>query len=112
MRLSSFLPLCLSAVALAAPTPTIEERGVLAKRASVTDVPDTGYATQNGGTTGGKGGSTTTVSTLAQFTAAVSGDDPKIVIVSSGFKGNADSVKIGSNKSIIGKSSSVGMLNR
>ena len=111
MRLSSFLPLGLSAIALAAPTPTIEEkRGVLAKRASVTDVPDTGYATQNGGTTGGKGGSTTTVSTLAQFTAAVKGDDAKIVIVSGGFKGNADNVKIGSNKSIIGKDSSAGAL--
>lgn len=60
----------------AAPTPTFDESDAqenahIARRATITDVASTGYATQNGGTTGGKGGTTTTVSTLAQFTTAV-----------------------------------------
>ncbi|KAF2471407.1 pectin lyase-like protein [Lindgomyces ingoldianus] len=105
MKLSTFLSLGLSTIALAAPTPTTEEkRGVLAKRASVTDTPSAGFATQNGGTTGGKGGSTTTVSTFAQFTAAVADDTARIVMVS-GPISSTGNVKIGSNKSIIGKSS-------
>jgi pectate lyase len=106
MKLTSFLPIGLSALAIAAPTPTVEDkRATLAKRAaSLTDVATVGYATLNGGTTGGKGGSTTTVSSFAQFTAAVTGDDAKIVVVS-GAIASTGNVKIGSNKSIIGKSS-------
>ena len=106
MKLTSFLPIGLSALAIAAPTPTVEEkRATFAKRAaSLTDVATVGYATLNGGTTGGKGGSTTTVSSFAQFTAAVTGDDAKVVVVS-GAIASTGNVKIGSNKSIIGKSS-------
>ncbi|KAF2710947.1 polysaccharide lyase family 1 protein [Pleomassaria siparia CBS 279.74] len=106
MKFSSFLPLGLSALTLAAPTPTIEEkRGTLAKRAAaLTDIATVGYATQNGGTTGGKGGTTTTVSSFAQFTAAVEGDEKKIVVVS-GPIASTGNVKIGSNTSVIGKSS-------
>lgn len=47
----------LSSIASAVPTPTQDEvvaRAEIAKRASITDV-GTGYASQNGGTTGGKG---------------------------------------------------------
>ena len=107
MKFTSFLPFGLSALTLAAPTPTVEEkRGTLAKRAaSLTDVPDTGYATQNGGTTGGNGGTTTTVSSFAQFTAAVADDTARIVVVSGPIAATGN-VKIGSNKSVIGKDSS------
>jgi pectate lyase len=106
MKLTSFLPVGLSALVLAAPTPTVDEkRASLVKRAaSLTDVATVGYASLNGGTTGGKGGTTTTVSTFAQFTAAVSGDTAQIVVVS-GPIASTGNVKIGSNKSIIGKSS-------
>ncbi|KAE8376688.1 putative pectate lyase A [Aspergillus bertholletiae] len=90
------LAACLSGQALAAPTRTI------AKRATVSDVAH-GYASQNGGTKGGAGGTTTTVSSYAQFTAAVSGDDAKIVIVDGTISQEAKQVKIGSNTSIIGK---------
>lgn len=51
----------LATVALAAPTPTTNEVDLAVKRASTTDTP-IGYASENGGTTGGAGGTTTTVS--------------------------------------------------
>ncbi|KAF2660775.1 polysaccharide lyase family 1 protein [Lophiostoma macrostomum CBS 122681] len=105
MKFSSIISLGLPALALAAPTRTIEKkRGTLAKRASVTDAPETGYATENGGTTGGAGGSTTTVASFAEFSSAVSGDEAAIIIVDGALTGE-DTVKVGSNKSIIGKDS-------
>jgi pectate lyase len=96
--------LAFAPLSLAAPTPTLEplEDRSIEKRAAVTDVATVGYATLNGGTTGGKGGSTTTVSTLAQYTAAVADDTARIVVVSGTINGPAKNVKIGSNKTIIG----------
>ncbi|KAL4884280.1 pectin lyase fold/virulence factor [Aspergillus karnatakaensis] len=82
--------------ALAAPTPTVQ------KRAAIDDVAF-GYASLNGGTTGGAGGATTTVSSYAEFTAAAKGDEPKIIIVDGPITQEADQVKVGSNTSIIGK---------
>ncbi|KAH8430571.1 pectate lyase family protein [Aspergillus melleus] len=87
----------LSGQALAAPTATSN-----VKRASADDVAF-GYASQNGGTTGGAGGTTTTVSSYAQFTAAVEGDEKKVVYVDGTIKETAKQVKVGSNTSIIGK---------
>lgn len=73
----------------------------IVKRASVSDVATVGYATLNGGTTGGHGGPTTTVTTLSALTSAVAGDSPKIVIISGTLTGNAV-VKVGSNTSVLG----------
>ncbi|KXN87324.1 putative pectate lyase A [Leucoagaricus sp. SymC.cos] len=56
-------------------------------------------------TTGGSGGTQTTVTTLAALTSAVSGNAKKIVIISGTITGNAV-VKVGSNTSVIGKSGS------
>jgi pectate lyase len=94
----------LSELAVAAPS-KVERRGTIIKRASPTDVASVGYATLNGGTTGGKGGSTVTVTTLADLEDAVSGDDAAIVIVSGTISGAAQ-VRVGSNKTILGKNSS------
>lgn len=69
-----------------------------------------GYATLNGGTTGGKGGPTTTVSTYAQFSAAAAADDSaRIIVVSGTIQQTADQIRVGANKSIIGKNSSASL---
>ncbi|KAL2793838.1 pectin lyase fold/virulence factor [Aspergillus germanicus] len=81
--------------ALAAPTPCV-------KRAVSSDDVAFGYASLNGGTTGGAGGTTTTVASYAEFTAAVEGDEPKVVIVSGAITESAKSATVGSNTSILG----------
>lgn len=122
----------LLAVVTASPTPTRElysNSANIAKRATISDAATLGYASQNGGyvtrnfvvtqylqkhqanqktisicrTTGGSGGTVTTVSTLAQFTAAVDEDDatPRIIVVSGTISGETD-VRVGSNKTIVG----------
>ncbi|KAI5777731.1 polysaccharide lyase family 1 protein [Geopyxis carbonaria] len=63
--------------------------------------PLVGYATLNGGTTGGEGGPTVTVSTADALISAVAGDAPKIVYV----KGDitlSSRPKVGNNTSILG----------
>ncbi|MCD0445248.1 RICIN domain-containing protein [Glycomyces sp. A-F 0318] len=62
-----------------------------------------GWATQNGGTTGGAGGSSTTVSSASAFTSAVSGGSAKTVRVS-GTISLSGMVNVGSNTTIIGNS--------
>lgn len=95
----------LLALAAASPTPTIDSElpVKIEKRATISDAATLGYASTNGGTTGGSGGTVTTVSTLAQFTAAVDEDDstPRIVVVSGTISGETD-IRIGSNKTIVG----------
>lgn len=64
-----------------------------------------GFATQNGGTTGGKGGDTVVIKTLEEFKKYASNDNPVVIKVSGHITSGDDkgaSVKIGSNKSIIG----------
>lgn len=65
----------------------------------------TGCASENGGTTGGAGGTSTTVSSYTAFTKAVSSDDAKIVVVSGTISETADQARVGSNTSVIGKDS-------
>jgi pectate lyase len=59
----------------------------------------------NCSTSGGKGGTTVTVSTLEALESAVTGDDPRIVVVSGTISG-AKKIFVGSNKSIIGRNGS------
>lgn len=110
MKLSTFISLSFTAMtALAAPTPSpIYQQHAIEKRAaSLEDIASIGYATTNGGTTGGKGGKTVKVSTLKELTAAVKGDDAAIVLITGPIKGSGDNVKVGSNKSVIGQNSKV-----
>ncbi|WP_084558080.1 pectate lyase family protein [Hamadaea tsunoensis] len=67
-----------------------------------------GWATQNGGTTGGNGGSTTTVTSLSALTTAVTGDSAKIVQINGNFTCSAD-VRVGSNTTVIGVGASSGL---
>ncbi|KAF5337817.1 hypothetical protein D9758_015714 [Tetrapyrgos nigripes] len=73
----------------------------IVKRASVNDVANVGYATLNGGTTGGSGGPVTTVTTLDALTSAVASDTAKIVIISGTITGNV-AVRVGSHTTVIG----------
>ncbi|KAI0809717.1 pectate lyase a [Xylaria sp. FL0064] len=108
MRLAVIASALLAGVASAVPTPTEDgplDGRTVEKRATITDACPVGYCTMNGGTTGGAGGTTTTVSTLAQFTAAVQAEGPAVVLVSGSLTG-AVKVNVTSNKSIIGKAGS------
>lgn len=103
MKFSNILNLALAALAAAVPTPTVDENSTpaLVKRASITEACNIGYASTNGGTTGGHGGSTTTVSTLAQFTEAADSDTKRVIYVKGTIKGNAR-IKVKSDKTIVG----------
>ncbi|KAF2625431.1 polysaccharide lyase family 1 protein [Macroventuria anomochaeta] len=74
--------------------------------ATLTDVCPVGFCTLNGGTSGGKGGATVTVSTLEALESAVTGNDPRIVVVSGTISG-AKKIFVGSNKSIIGRNGKI-----
>lgn len=84
--------LALAAVAhLACAIPMAEKRAA--------DATPVGYASQNGGVTGGSGGTTTTVSSLPEMTAALEkGDDTAKVVYISGKISGAEKIYVGSNK--------------
>ncbi|GKT88916.1 pectate lyase [Colletotrichum tofieldiae] len=107
MKFSNILNLALVGFVSAAPTPTVEDEstGVLAKRASITESCNIGYASTNGGTSGGKGGSTTTVSTLAQFTKAAESSGKLNIVVKGSISGSAK-VRVASDKTIVGQKGS------
>ncbi|CCX16227.1 putative pectate lyase A [Pyronema domesticum] len=97
MKFTLFTVFALAASAIAAP---------VVKRATTSDAAPYGYATLNGGTTGGSGGRTVTVNTLAELKTAASASGASIIIIGSSITG-AESVKVASNKTIVGKSSSI-----
>ncbi|KAF2127573.1 polysaccharide lyase family 1 protein [Dothidotthia symphoricarpi CBS 119687] len=107
MKLSTSLLLLAASVVSASPTPTLKEgvAKVLAKRASITDAANIGFATQNGGTKGGAGGPTTTVSTLPQLSAAANSTGPLVIVVQGSISGAAK-VVVASDKTIVGKTGS------
>ncbi|KAJ4989044.1 pectate lyase B [Stagonosporopsis vannaccii] len=108
MKFSTIVSLGLTAItALAAPTPSMIDvkRSIEKRAASLEDVATVGYATTNGGTTGGKGGKTVKVSSVSELQAAVKGDSAAIVIITGPIKGKGENVKVGSNKSVIGQNS-------
>ncbi|KAI8942451.1 hypothetical protein NX059_000519 [Plenodomus lindquistii] len=104
MKLTTSLFLLAASLVHASPTPVLKEEAarVLAKRASITDAADLGYATLNGGTKGGAGGPTTTVSTLPQLSAAANSSGPLNIVVQGAISG-AVKLQVGSDKTIIGK---------
>jgi pectate lyase len=77
-----------------------------AKAASVPDDPLVGYGA---GTTGGAGGSSVTVSSLAALESAVSGSSAKIVNISGTITGDVN-VMVGSNTTIMGVGSTAALV--
>ncbi|KAK5626074.1 hypothetical protein RRF57_001789 [Xylaria bambusicola] len=108
MRFTSAAAALLAACVSATPTRTTNEArdATIQKRATVTDAANVGYATENGGTTGGTGGTTTTVSDLASFTAAAEAKGAYVIVVKGTISG-AYKTRVGSNKSIIGAGGSL-----
>jgi len=74
----------------------------ITKRASVNDVATVGYATLNGGTTGGSGGPTVTVSTLDALTSAAASSTKQIIAITANITGNTV-VKVSPNKTVVGR---------
>ncbi|KAL7414620.1 pectin lyase-like protein [Mrakia frigida] len=97
---SSLITLSLVSV-LAKAAPAAEVDATLTKRAAPVNQL-TGYATLNGGTTGGTGGTTTTVTTLSALRAAVSGTAKKIVRISGIIQGDGEVVDVGSYTTLLG----------
>ncbi len=80
---------------------------IVAQEKPVSVATPDGYATQNGGTTGGGDAPRVTVSTAEAFSKAVSGDEPAVVIVDGQIEiGN---VNVGSNKTIVGAGVTAGL---
>lgn len=62
-----------------------------------------GFATLNGGTTGGEGGEVIVVADFASLADAVSGSEPRVVQVSGTISGDGTRmINVGSNKTIVG----------
>ncbi|KAJ6613868.1 pectin lyase-like protein [Mycena sp. CBHHK59/15] len=78
------------------------------KRAAPTDQM-VGYATLNGGTTGGAGGPTTTVTSLAALRAAVTGATPKIIEISGIITGDGETIDVGNHTTVVGIGSNSGV---
>jgi pectate lyase len=90
---------------------TIATAGVIAgSQAQAATAPAVhGYATVNGTTTGGAGGSTVTVTSLSAFRSAAGSSSNLIIKVNGHFTSSGDEVNVTSNKSIIGVGANSGL---
>lgn len=101
MKFSALLASLLATVTVAMPA---EHPVDIAKRQAQVAC-SVGYCTQNGGTTGGAGGQTVTVTTVDQLVAAALRTEPLIIVVSGRLTGDTR-VRPTSNKTIIGAAGS------
>lgn len=69
-----------------------------------------GWATQGGGTTGGQGGVTNTVSTLSELLAVLSDSTPRIINVSGMIDTGLGYTPVGASKTIIGVGTNSGFI--
>jgi pectate lyase len=98
----------LCAVASAAPSGNI---GATLSTRQAGDACPVGYCTQNGGTTGGAGGDTVTVTDVNGLVEAADSDGPLTIVVSGSISGSAK-VRVGSDKTIFGEPGSCKSLTR
>jgi pectate lyase len=68
-----------------------------------------GWASQNGGTTGGAGGSSMTVSSLSALESAAAASGASVITVNGLFTGSGE-ISVASNKTIIGSGSNSGLV--
>ncbi|KAK2002757.1 pectate lyase [Colletotrichum falcatum] len=94
----------MAALAIASPAKTANARRELAPRQAA-EACSIGYCTQNGGTTGGAGGSSVTVKTVDELVAATKRTGPLTIVVSGAISGSAK-VRVSSDKTIIGEKGS------
>lgn len=102
MKFTLFTTALIGCLSLTSAAPTLAKRAT-----STSEKASTGFATLNGGTSGGAGGKTVTVSTLSALQSALKGDAAAIVLISGTITG-ATKVDVGSNKSVLGKDSKAG----
>ncbi|KAG0637922.1 pectin lyase fold/virulence factor [Tuber brumale] len=95
MKFTATLLLSLLPAAFGAPAFTLRKRASLSEAATV------GYATLNGGTTGGAGGPTTTVSSLSALKTAATKSGALNIVVKGTIAGN-DVVDVAADKTIVG----------
>jgi pectate lyase len=69
-----------------------------------------GYAVTEGGTTGGQGGKTITVSTVADFVAAAGATEPLNILVAGPLDLGSNTVKVAANKTITGVGTNAGFM--
>ncbi|RYP68716.1 hypothetical protein DL769_005437 [Monosporascus sp. CRB-8-3] len=91
-------------LASASPTKLLSTRNEITRRQAAEPAPY-GYATLNGGTTGGAAGSTVTVSDLSSLKEAAESDGPLTIIVSGSISGS-EKIRVASDKTIFGESGS------
>jgi pectate lyase len=102
-RIISFVLICLGIL--------VEQ--VSADNSSNANAPDfslVGFATVNGGTTGGQGGKTNIVATFDEFRVAAGATEPLNILVSGTLDFGGQSVKIAANKTIIGLGTDAGFV--
>ncbi|POS71875.1 pectate lyase 2 [Diaporthe helianthi] len=97
----------MAAAVSAAPTfNTVQPRaGNSSVSGSITEACNIGYATQNGGTTGGADGPQTTVTSLEELKAAAEAEGPAVIIIDGAITGS-DKVDITSDKTVVGAAGS------
>jgi len=109
MKLTNLTPLPLLALAgLVALSPLAS-----AQSSSQSTAPDfslIGFATMQGGTTGGAGGPTNTVSTAEEFLAVIKDTEPRTILVSGPIDLAGKGAQINSHKTIIGVGTNAGFI--
>ncbi|KAI0831618.1 polysaccharide lyase family 1 protein [Hypoxylon sp. FL0890] len=102
MKFAAFISL--ATFATASQRSLLDKRNEVARR-KASEACSIGYCTQNGGTTGGVGGETVTVTDVDSLVNAAEQDGPLTIIVSGAITGAAK-VRVSANKTIYGEEGS------
>ncbi|KAG8165015.1 hypothetical protein KVR01_005290 [Diaporthe batatas] len=95
----------MAAAVSAAPTFNLVQPRAANSSGSITEACNIGYATQNGGTTGGGDAKQTTVTSLEELKAAAKAEGPAVIIIDGTITGS-DKVDVTSDKTVVGAAGS------